>query len=106
MTASGNRPPHPIGPPPGGYRSVNIPVVRREDFSDRTYLLELEQGRSKPDAAVVACTEVGRACLYTSLTTFAERLTLSISGSSSGISAERGLRTHTTSGRRSSRSLS
>ncbi|MEJ2385468.1 MAG: sulfide/dihydroorotate dehydrogenase-like FAD/NAD-binding protein [Xanthomonadales bacterium] len=42
MTASGNRPPHPIGPPPGGYRSVNIPVVRREDFSDRTYLLELE----------------------------------------------------------------
>jgi NAD(P)H-flavin reductase len=42
MTTKGNRSPHPIGPPPGGYLSSNIPVVRREDFSEATFLLELE----------------------------------------------------------------
>jgi len=41
MTTEDNRVPHAIGPPPGGYRSSNIPVIRREDFSDTTYLLEL-----------------------------------------------------------------
>ena len=33
---------HTIRPPTGGYRSSGIPVVRREDFSDVTYLLEIE----------------------------------------------------------------
>ena len=33
---------HPIEPPLGGYRSSGIPIVRREDFSDLTYLLELD----------------------------------------------------------------
>ncbi len=34
--------PHVVNPPLGGYRSSGIPIVRREDFSDVTYLLELE----------------------------------------------------------------
>jgi len=33
---------HPLGPPPGGYTSSGIEIVRREDFSDVTYLLELK----------------------------------------------------------------
>ena len=33
---------HPIQPPAGGFRSSGIEIVRREDFSDVTYLLELE----------------------------------------------------------------
>ena len=33
---------HTLRPPTGGYRSSGIPVVRREDFSDVTYLLEIE----------------------------------------------------------------
>ena len=33
---------HTIPPPAGGYRSSGIEIVRREDFSDVTYLLELE----------------------------------------------------------------
>ncbi|MGK2925351.1 MAG: sulfide/dihydroorotate dehydrogenase-like FAD/NAD-binding protein [Lysobacterales bacterium] len=32
---------HTIPPPAGGYRSSGIEIVRREDFSDATYLLEL-----------------------------------------------------------------
>jgi len=42
MPATGRSAPHPIGPPPGGYRSADIPVVRREDFSDLTFGLEIE----------------------------------------------------------------
>ena len=42
MTGSGSTRPHTIGPPQAGYRSTGIPIVRREDFSDVTYLLELE----------------------------------------------------------------
>jgi NAD(P)H-flavin reductase len=42
MTATETKPLHAIAPPPGGYRSADIPVVRREDFSDVTYLLELQ----------------------------------------------------------------
>jgi len=34
--------PHPIQPPAGGYRSAGVTIVRREDFSDVTYLLELD----------------------------------------------------------------
>jgi NAD(P)H-flavin reductase len=33
---------HPIQPPAGGFRSSGIEIVRREDFSDVTYLLELD----------------------------------------------------------------
>jgi len=33
------------------------------------YLIELEQGRDKRDAIVRACSDVGTACLYTSITT-------------------------------------
>jgi NAD(P)H-flavin reductase len=33
---------HPIQQPPGGYRSSGIEITRREDFSDVTYLLELD----------------------------------------------------------------
>jgi len=33
------------------------------------YLLELEDGRSKTEAILEACSDVGRACLFTSLTT-------------------------------------
>src|SRR5512134_3727169 len=33
---------HPIQPPAGGFRSSGIEIIRREDFSDVTYLLELE----------------------------------------------------------------
>jgi NAD(P)H-flavin reductase len=32
---------HPIQPPAGGFRSSGIEIVRRQDFSDVTYLLEL-----------------------------------------------------------------
>jgi NAD(P)H-flavin reductase len=34
--------PHPIQPPAGGFRSAGVTIVRREDFSDVTYLLELD----------------------------------------------------------------
>ncbi len=34
--------PQAIRQPAGGYRSTGIPIVRREDFSDVTYLLEIE----------------------------------------------------------------
>jgi NAD(P)H-flavin reductase len=33
---------HPIQPPAGGLRSSGIEIVRREDFSDVTYLLEID----------------------------------------------------------------
>ena len=42
MSTRERRDPHPIGPPPDGFRSADIPVVRREDFSATTYLLELD----------------------------------------------------------------
>ena len=42
MSGPGQTRPHAIRPPAGGYRSTGIPVVRREDFSDATYLLEIE----------------------------------------------------------------
>ncbi|MDF1667632.1 MAG: efflux RND transporter permease subunit, partial [Planctomycetota bacterium] len=34
------------------------------------YLLELADGKNKEDAIIAACKDVGRACIYTSLTTF------------------------------------
>lgn len=40
--ATGTGKPHTVQPPLGGYRSSGIPVIRREDFSDVTFLLELE----------------------------------------------------------------
>jgi len=42
MTSRGHPASPPIAPPPGDFRGSNIPVVRREDFSATTYLLELE----------------------------------------------------------------
>jgi len=36
-----SKPPHPLPAPSGGYRADGIEIVRREDFSDVTYLLEL-----------------------------------------------------------------
>lgn len=42
MTGATKTEPHPINPPPGGYRSKGIEIVRREDFSDVTYLLEID----------------------------------------------------------------
>ena len=42
MPATGRRQTNPAEPFSGGYRSSNIPVARREDFSDSTFLLELE----------------------------------------------------------------
>lgn len=40
MPLSGSRNPQPVNPP-GGYQSSAIEIVRRDDFSDVTYLLEL-----------------------------------------------------------------
>ena len=42
MTGSSSTKPHTIMPPQAGYRSTGIPIVRREDFSDVTFLLELD----------------------------------------------------------------
>jgi len=42
MPDPGNTDLHPIQQPPGGYRSSGIEITRREDFSDVTYLLELD----------------------------------------------------------------
>ena len=42
MTTKGDRRLHAIGPPSDGFRSSDIPVVHREDFSNVTFLLELE----------------------------------------------------------------
>jgi NAD(P)H-flavin reductase len=42
MTGATSKELHPIQPPAGGYRASGIEIVRREDFSDVTYLLELD----------------------------------------------------------------
>ena len=42
MTTKGDRRLHAIGPPSDGFRSSDIPVVHREDFSNVTFLLELD----------------------------------------------------------------
>ena len=42
MTGPGSSEVHTIQPPAGGYRSTGIPIIRREDFSDVTYLLEVD----------------------------------------------------------------
>ncbi len=42
MSGSGSSELHTIQPPAGGFLSSGINIIRREDFSDVTYLLELE----------------------------------------------------------------
>jgi len=42
VPGSGSSERHTIGPPAGGFRSSGIRIVRREDFSDVTFLLELD----------------------------------------------------------------
>jgi len=42
MPGAGNKDMHTIHEPIPGYRSSGIPIIRREDFSEQTYLLELE----------------------------------------------------------------
>jgi len=42
MSGSTEKELHSIQPPAGGYRSSGIEIIRREDFSDVTYLLEIE----------------------------------------------------------------
>lgn len=42
MSGSGSRELHTVQPMPGNFRSSGIRITRREDFSDLTYLLELD----------------------------------------------------------------
>jgi len=58
-------------------------VIMIVSFSDvihlcSAYLLELSRGQSKDEAILVSGTEVGKACLFTSLTTLAGFLSLSL----------------------------
>lgn len=59
------------------------PVVMIVSFSDvihlcSSYLLELSQGESKDEAIIKSGSEVGKACVYTSLTTFFGFISISL----------------------------